>query len=116
MPCSYTRCIHPLPILDVLQSFYQDIEINGLGRVEIKLIPKGSRRLFWCERLVERVLRALLLSRVHVTGLTLAKPTIESMTTHGKFRDATMAMAKDVLPDPELPATPMMLALPQGGS
>jgi hypothetical protein len=29
--------------------------------------------------------------------------------------DATIAIAKDVLPDPELPATPIMLALPHGG-
>lgn len=38
------------------------------------------------------------------------------ITTHGKFREATIAIARDVLPDPELPATPIMLALPHGGS
>lgn len=38
------------------------------------------------------------------------------ITTHGRFKEATIAMAKDVFPDPELPATPMILALPQGGS
>jgi hypothetical protein len=38
------------------------------------------------------------------------------ITTQGKFKEATIAIAKEVLPDPELPATPMMLALPHGGS
>jgi hypothetical protein len=38
------------------------------------------------------------------------------ITTHGKFREATIAIAKEVLPEPELPATPIMLALPHGGS
>jgi hypothetical protein len=41
--------------------------------------------------------------------------TIDKMTTQGRFKDATIANAKDVFPDPELPATPMILALPQGG-
>jgi hypothetical protein len=38
------------------------------------------------------------------------------MTTHGKFREATIAIASDVFPEPELPATPIMLAFPHGGS
>jgi hypothetical protein len=38
------------------------------------------------------------------------------ITTHGRFSEATIAIAKEVLPDPELPATPIMLALPHGGS
>ena len=37
------------------------------------------------------------------------------MTTHGRFNEVTMATAKDVLPEPELPATPMMLVLAHGG-
>jgi hypothetical protein len=38
------------------------------------------------------------------------------MTTHGKFSEATIAIASDVFPEPELPATPIILALPHGGS
>jgi hypothetical protein len=41
--------------------------------------------------------------------------TIDKITTQGRLRDATMARAKDVLPEPELPATPIMLAFPHGG-
>lgn len=40
---------------------------------------------------------------------------MDMMTTQGRFRDATIASAKDVFPEPELPATPMMLAFPHGG-
>ena len=41
--------------------------------------------------------------------------TMDKMTTHGRFREATMARANDVFPDPELPATPIILAFPHGG-
>ena len=40
---------------------------------------------------------------------------MDKMTTHGRFREATMARANDVFPDPELPATPIILAFPHGG-
>lgn len=40
---------------------------------------------------------------------------MDMMTTHGRLREATIAKAKEVFPDPELPATPMMLAFPHGG-
>jgi hypothetical protein len=45
----------------------------------------------------------------------VANYTIERMTTHGKLRDATIARASDVFPDPELPATPIMLVFAHGG-
>jgi hypothetical protein len=38
------------------------------------------------------------------------------MTTHGKFIFATIAKVKDVFPDPELPAMPIMEVFAQGGS
>jgi hypothetical protein len=41
--------------------------------------------------------------------------TMDKMTTHGKLRDATMARAKEVLPDPELPAIPMIDVFAHGG-
>jgi hypothetical protein len=37
------------------------------------------------------------------------------MMTQGKSKDCTISTAKDVLPDPELPATPMMLMSAHGG-
>jgi hypothetical protein len=40
---------------------------------------------------------------------------MDIITTQGKLREATMARANDVFPDPELPATPIMLAFPHGG-
>lgn len=45
----------------------------------------------------------------------LIRRTMDMIVTHGRFKLAMMAMANDVFPDPELPATPMMLALPHGG-
>lgn len=41
--------------------------------------------------------------------------TIDRMTTHGKFNEETMAWAREVLPLPEDPATPMMLVSAHGG-
>lgn len=52
----------------------------------------------------------------HVTDVTGRERTIDKITTHGRFSEATIANASDVFPDPELPATPIMLALPHGGS
>ena len=45
----------------------------------------------------------------------LLRRTMDMIVTHGRFKLAMMAIASDVFPDPELPATPMMLALPHGG-
>ena len=41
--------------------------------------------------------------------------TIDKITTQGKFKADTMATAKEVLPEPELPATPIMLVFAHGG-
>lgn len=51
-----------------------------------------------------------------MTQFTRLERTIDKMTTQGKFKEETIAIAKDVLPEPELPATPIILALPHGGS
>ena len=37
------------------------------------------------------------------------------ITTHGRFKDATISTAREVLPEPELPATPIILVFAQGG-
>jgi hypothetical protein len=41
--------------------------------------------------------------------------TITRITTHGKFKDLTISMATEVLPEPELPAMPMILKSCHGG-
>jgi hypothetical protein len=40
---------------------------------------------------------------------------MDKITTHGRLRDATIARANEVLPDPELPAMPMILVSAHGG-
>ena len=47
--------------------------------------------------------------------LNRERPAIERMTTHGRFRDDTISRASDVLPEPELPATAIMLVSAHGG-
>jgi hypothetical protein len=41
--------------------------------------------------------------------------TITRITTHGRFNDLTISMATDVLPEPELPAIPIILKSAHGG-
>lgn len=41
--------------------------------------------------------------------------TITRITTHGRFKDLMISMATEVLPDPELPAMPMILRSAHGG-
>lgn len=42
--------------------------------------------------------------------------TMDKMTTHGKFSFLQMAWDRVDLPDPELPATPMILKSAHGGA
>lgn len=42
-------------------------------------------------------------------------PTMERITTHGRFRAEMIARDKVVFPEPELPATPIMLVFAHGG-
>ena len=41
--------------------------------------------------------------------------TIDRMTTQGRLKIDTIATASDVLPEPEEPATPIMLVFAHGG-
>lgn len=41
--------------------------------------------------------------------------TIDNITTQGRLSAATKARANEVLPEPEDPATPMILVLAHGG-
>ena len=43
------------------------------------------------------------------------RSTMERITTHGRFKELIISIATDVLPEPEPPATPMMLMSAQGG-
>jgi len=37
------------------------------------------------------------------------------MATHGRFNDLTISIATEVLPEPELPAIPMIVKSAHGG-
>jgi hypothetical protein len=41
--------------------------------------------------------------------------TMDKSTTHGRLSRSIRAIARDVFPDPELPAIPMMLVFAHGG-
>lgn len=40
---------------------------------------------------------------------------MDKITTHGKFSEEMISTAKEVLPEPEPPAMPIMLVSAQGG-
>lgn len=106
-----------LAAFDVFQAFNKDVEINSVRRIKIELVTERCFRLLRREGFVEGILHTVFLSWLeHVTHYTKLERTIDKMTTQGKFREATIAMAREVFPEPELPATPMILALPHGGS
>jgi hypothetical protein len=102
-----------LPLLDVSKSVHQNVKINSLRCIEVKLIAKSSPRLFGGQGFIKRVLCSSICGRVTPEDSIFL--TIDMITTQGRFKEATMASARDVFPDPELPATPMMLASPHGG-
>ena len=70
--------------------------------------------LVYIERLVERILDVLLQwpPPFQWEG---AVATIDKMTTQGRFIEDTISTANEVLPEPEEPATPMMLVFAHGG-
>lgn len=106
-----------LAILNVFQPVHENVEVYSVWRIKVELVTKRCRRLLRCKRFVERILHAVFLSWLgHVTQFTRLERTMDKITTQGKLSEATIAIAKDVLPEPELPATPMILALPHGGS
>lgn len=118
-----------LPCLDITELVDKDVKVDRFWRIEVVIIVESTLGLLRCQRLVEGVLIAV--SGVHVTfdwlgaGACIVhcasalspsgRLTIDMIVTQGRFRLLMMAIANDVLPDPELPATPMMLALPHGG-
>jgi hypothetical protein len=67
------------------------------------------------EFLVERVLPTLGEHVVHKMAVNPVRLTIDIMTTHGKFNFRTIACERVDLPEPELPAMPIMLTSAHGG-
>lgn len=66
------------------------------------------------QRLIEGVLPQEL-EHMRYTIYHGLRDTITRITTQGKFKDLTISMATEVLPEPELPAIPMMLRSCHGG-
>ena len=103
-------------MFEISQTFYQKIEINGVGRVEVILVLHGHYVLLWRRDFVERVLSC---SFSEFRGMAVWKEgvefTMDKMTTHGTFKEETISTANEVFPEPEPPAMPMMLVLAQGG-
>ena len=102
------------PGFQILQALHESIKVYGIGRVEIIFIAKCFGRLLRRQRLVKGILYPsvnLFLS----AGLSELLLTIDMMTTQGRLRDATIARASEVLPEPELPAIPIMLVSAHGG-
>jgi hypothetical protein len=105
-----------LPLFEISQSLHQKIEIDRVRTVEIILVGMSLLVIFLVQRLIERILRKSvrnLLITVHFN--TMCKFTITMITTQGKFKDFTISIAIDDLPDPELPAIPMILRSTHGG-
>ena len=69
--------------------------------------------LFGRQDLIKGILWNIRIAHVGTGETTIT--TIERIMTHGKFKEVTMAIAKEVLPEPELPAIPMILVLTHGG-
>lgn len=67
--------------------------------------------------LVERILsRAYMLEApLKLITSTASIHTMTKITTQGRFSDLTISIATEVLPEPELPAIPMMLKSCHGG-
>lgn len=85
-----------------------------LGRVKVVLIGKSQPRLLRGQGFVEGVLAITQMSTAPSREL-YCESTMERITTHGKFSFLTMAWESVDLPEPELPATPMMLTSAHGG-
>jgi len=45
----------------------------------------------------------------------MSQGTIDRITTQGRFKEETISTAREVFPEPELPAMPMMLVSAHGG-
>jgi hypothetical protein len=68
------------------------------------------------QRLVEGILHVPVRSSASLPGMESMLLTMDRMTTQGRFSLLTMAWDKVDLPEPELPAMPMMLTSAQGGA
>lgn len=109
-----------IPLLEIPQGLHQHIKVQRIRTVKVIFIAVGSGMFLRRQTLVEGVLYHTAVREVgeFIVGLEIMKPsedTITRITTQGRFRDFTISMATEVLPDPELPAIPMILKSAHGG-
>jgi hypothetical protein len=71
--------------------------------------------LFRRKRLVKGILFNTQSMGVFSNNLCLSAYTIERIMTHGRLKDFTISIVSEVLPEPELPATPTILMSAHGG-
>lgn len=103
------------PLLQVLESIDQNIKIKCVWTVEIILICMSLAVFLGSQRLVERILQLQVRDETFPLSLKFADHTSDRITTQGKFRDLTISIATEVLPEPEQPAIPIMLRSCHGG-
>lgn len=107
-----------LPLLQVLESRYQKVKIKRLWAVKVIIICMGLAVFLGSQGLVERILLGALDVRSSHNDPKTRQAILRTMTritTQGRFSDLTISMATEVLPEPELPAIPMMLKSCHGG-
>lgn len=105
-----------LPLLQVAEGINEKVKINGLRTVKVIFICMRFGVFLGSQSLVERILADCMLGPAHaVKQHVFETRTITRITTQGRFSDLTISMATEVLPDPELPAMPMMLRSCHGG-
>lgn len=106
--------MHALPFLEVLEGVHQKIKVNRCRAVEIILIGMSLAVFLGGQCFIERVLHPATVRSFPAKSLILSR-TMTRITTQGRFNDLTISMATEVLPEPELPAMPMMLRSCHGG-
>lgn len=106
-----------LPCLQISQSLDKYIKVQSFGAVEVEFIPMRRCLLLWGQCFIVGILQtdAGLGPRSYQHGWVWKCTTITRITTQGRFSDLTISMATDVLPDPELPAIPIILRSSHGG-
>ena len=98
-------------MFQVFEFLNQQVKVYGAGDVKVIFIFKRKFELFLVQRFIERVLR----EKSGKSSRTECMQTIDRITTHGRSSEETISTARDVLPEPELPAIPMMLVSVHGG-
>lgn len=103
-----------IPGFQVFKLLSQNVKINRGGRVQIVFVLVSQSLLFGSQDSIE----GILVSSTPSMSRRLAKgalTTIDRMTTQGRFKEEMISRAKEVFPEPELPAMPIMLVSVHGG-